>query len=1030
MRAPGGRLVPLSCRPGSARKDYEKNFATGSQLVQRGMLGNAQCYSSNSANGHLQKRQRHGLKIGTWNLLSLTGKELELVEEVKRYRLDIVGLSSTKRRGSDQLDLPEGWKLFLSGVDPAMSAQAGVGILTSPWLADRVVEWIPMGGRVAVLRVRLETKTLSLVQVYAPNLEAEYAAFLDEVDAALEKVPNTESFILMGDFNAHVGNDIQTWGSVIGRNGDAHQNANGEKVLDFCCANGLSIMNTFFQHKDIHKYTWYRDSLGQRSMIDFFIVSSDLKANVLDVCVKRGAELSTDHHLVVCTFRLQSPVKYHPKGRSQKAYRIRWEALEDLKTRERFAGDMACRFRQIPDDFFSVEEEWELFKTAIIASATECCGRKRLGVATDGEKRTAWWKTPGVQEAVREKKQTFKAWLMSKDSASRLRYTEARKAAAAAVKAAKEKSWEEFGERLESNFLLANKVFWQTICRLRGKKSLSVRGIKSKDGELLSNEEDILQRWREHFEDLLNPVSGTSDDRLPVQAGAETNLSVAEVISAIKSLKSGKAAGIDEIRPEMLKALGPEGVQWLTRVIQVAWNSGKAPGDWQTGVVIPIFKKGDRKECTNYRGISLLSLPGKVYAKVLEGRCREIVDSKIQEEQCGFRGGRSTTDQLFTLRLLFEKAWEFANQVYCCFVDLEKAYDRVPRGMLWRVLQEYGVDGQLLKAITSLYDDCRSCVRVGGIKSTSFTVGVGLRQGCVLSPLLFIIYMDWIARRSQGCEGVRIGDQKIRHLLFADDLVLFGSSEANLQHALEKFAAACVEAGMKISVAKSEALVLSRTPTQCTLHVSGVPLRQVEKFKYLGVFFSSDGKGDVELNTRIGQAGAVMRELGRSVVRKAELSQKAKISVFNSIYIPTLTYGHETWVMTERIRSRVQAAEMRFLRGVVGVSRLDRVRNTTIRENLQVEPLLLRIERSLLRWYGHAIRMPQERIAHQILSAQPSGRRPRGRPRMRWMDQIQSISCDRLGIPYQELESMAKDRETWKSMLNMLPPRPERTNAV
>ena len=172
-----------------------------------------------------------------------------------------------------------------------------------------------------------------------------------------------------------------------------------------------------------------------------------------------------------------------------------------------------------------------------------------------------------------------------------------------------------------------------------------------------------------------------------------------------------------------------------------------------------------------------------------------------------------------------------------------------------------------------------------------------------------------------------------------------------------------------------------------------------------------------------------MWELGRSVVRKAELSQKAKISVFNSIYIPTLTYGHETWVMTERIRSREQAAEMRFLRGVVGVSRLDRVRNTTIRENLQVEPLLLRIERSLLRWYGHAIRMPH-RIAHQILSAQPSGRRPRVRPRTRWMDQIQSISCDRLGIPYRELESMAKDRETWKSMLNMLPPRPERTNAV
>ncbi|TWW59478.1 hypothetical protein D4764_06G0010080 [Takifugu flavidus] len=170
--------------------------------------------------------------------------------------------------------------------------------------------------------------------------------------------------------------------------------------------------------------------------------------------------------------------------------------------------------------------------------------------------------------------------------------------------------------------------------------------------------------------------------------------------------------------------------------------------------------------------------------------------------------------------------------------------------------------------------------------------------------------MDRISRRSWGVEGVEFGGRKISSLLFADDVVLLAPSNRDLQQMLGRF------------------------------WVGEEVLPQVEEFKYLGILFTSEGRMEREINRRIGAASTVMRALNRSVVVKKELSRKAKISIYRSIYIPVLTYGHQRWVMTERTRSRIQAAEMSFLRRVAGLSLRDRVRSSDIREGLGVEPLL------------------------------------------------------------------------------------------
>ena len=263
-------------------------------------------------------------------------------------------------------------------------------------------------------------------------------------------------------------------------------------------------------------------------------------------------------------------------------------------------------------------------------------------------------------------------------------------------------------------------------------------------------------------------------------------------------------------------------------------------------------------------------------------------------------------------------------------MDLQKAYDRVSRDKFWKVFREYGVDDQLLCAVKSFYCQPGVCAEVNGKQSKPFQVGVGLWKGCVLSPLLFIVHMNWIDKCSQADECVTIENCKISRLLFADDLVLLSSTESGLQRALNSFADACDTTVIKISTAKIKVLHFSENPHQCVLQVNGATLKQVERFKYLGVAFTSDGRQDEELDAQIAKTSAVMRALHYSVVMKRELSKKAKLSIFKAVFFPILTYGHESWVMTETVQSQVQAYEISFLRRIEGVTLFNKVRSSEI----------------------------------------------------------------------------------------------------
>ena len=227
---------------------------------------------------------------------------------------------------------------------------------------------------------------------------------------------------------------------------------------------------------------------------------------------------------------------------------------------------------------------------------------------------------------------------------------------------------------------------------------------------------------------------------------------------------------------------------------------------------------------------------------------------------------------------------------------------------------------------------------------------------------------------------------------------------------------------MKISTAKTEVLHLLRNPDQCVLQVNGATLKQVEKFKYLGITFRSDGRQDKELDTRIGKASAVMQALPYSVVMKRKLSKKGKtINFQKSFCFCPLSFHLWSWIFCNDRKSAITSAGLRN-EVFKEVTLFNKVRSSEIRKSLNIEQSLFPIERLQLGWFGYVSRMPQEKLSKQALLAKANGRRAVGRPRTRWTNFIEDLWWNRLGLCPSKMMDVMEDSVMWRLNLELLTP--------
>nr|KAG5689204.1 hypothetical protein BaRGS_014860 [Batillaria attramentaria] len=828
----------------------------------------------------------------------------------------------------------------------------------------------------------------------------------------------------MGDFNAKIGSDNTGYEEVMGTYGLGELNENGERFADTCALNSLVIGGSIFQHKKIHKATWVSPDHVTENQIDHICTSKRFRRSLQDVRTKRGADVASDHHLLVARLKMKLKKNWMESAARRQKYNV--SLLKDTQTREKYSLTLRNKFQvlqELHEEVADLETRWHKVKETLKTTCQEVVGPKKH--------QQKEWISAETLRLTQERKQKKAEVNNSRTRAAKAKtqkdYTEANKRVKRSARIDKRNYIDSLAEEAEEAAAKGNlKQLYDTTKKLSGKYSKPERPVKDKEGNAITGTEKQLDRWVEHFEELLNrptppnpPDIPPADADLPINCGKPSR---EEIRKAIKQLNNGKAAGPDDIPAEALKADIETTVEMLYPLFEKIWEEEQVPADWKEGYLIKLPKKGDLSNCANYRGITLLSVPGKVFNRILLERMKGAVDPLLRDQQAGFRQNRSCVDQIATLRIIVEQSLEWNSPLYINFVDYEKEFDSVDRETLWKLLRHYGVPTKLVNLIKNSYDGMTCRIIHGGQLTDSFHVKTGVRQGCLLSPFLFLLAIDWIMKTSTAQR--RNGIQwtlwtQLEDLDFADDLALLSHNQQQMQDKTTELATTSSQVGLKIHGGKTKILKIN-TASSDSITLDGNPLEEVEAFTYLGSIIDRQGGTDADVRARIGKARAAFLQL-RNIWNSKTISAHTKIRLFNSNVRSVLLYGAETWRTTKTTIRKVQTFINSCLRRILQIRWPDTISNIDLWQRTHQLPAEDEIRRRRWGWLGHTLRKPTSNTTRQALTWNPQGKQKRGRPRNTWRRDLEA-DTKKMGYTWRQLETMAQDRGLWRTVVGGLYP--------
>jgi hypothetical protein len=606
----------------------------------------------------------------------------------------------------------------------------------------------------------------------------------------------------MGDFNGKIANNV--------RNKDKTIDYNGQGLLDFCNAADLAILN--LHEKCIGVYTWFRNQ--QKNVLDYVCVSQGVLDKMDSFLIDDDGRyhLGSDHNMIVTD--LKSNCNLNKKNESKNASDDVYWNIQPNQDWGPFRELLNSKLKNWNPNNLSANEAWDEWKHCVISTAKESIGCKHKN------NKFKPWFDDEILESINMRKEACR---------DHRQYSKKNDNAEFDTQFC-DKLWEDYQKkRIDCKSLIRRKIMQMRVDRcsdimkkggpqsrdfwyqLKGGKpinkvtSIRIPGTNqtTSDKELMKssimmyyntlgkmnhnlcndNEEDISSTTPDIYDTSLN----NNQDVRPTNTLSELCFSIDDVNGSISHCKNNKSPGIDQITNEIIKNGGNILASSLLCLFKRLSILECIPNEWNEGIIIPIFKKGDCKDLDNYRGITLTSCVSKVYNRIIAQSVSKFVEDNniLTEVQGSFRKDRRCEDHIFTLNSIMAIRQAEGKQTFMAFLDFKKAFDTIWRDGLFKAVRSIGIEGSFLNILMNMYTNVRSKVHFQDIKTDFFSVDEGVKQGCVLSPIIFCIYINELAKMIKTKNhGVSIFGTKIGCLFWADDVVLIGDSDNDLNQLL------------------------------------------------------------------------------------------------------------------------------------------------------------------------------------------------------------------------------------------------------
>ena len=871
-----------------------------------------------------------------------------------------MGLQETWRTGVEEIT-QDGYTFL--GVAPmrqdSRRGVCGVGLLLSPMAAAAWRAAGPtnlhtdVGPRVMAARLvveDMERRQLGIFQVvaYAPASGAaveEHDAYEAAFSEVIARRKPEDVLIVCADTNASIGRGRLNGSpserySAVGPHGIDHMNGAGRRLRSFLELHDLAALTSFFQKP--YYGTWQHPRSKLQHQLDHIIISrKDLK-RFTDAGGCSGQLIDSDHRAVRCTLRFAVRLKHQCDVRAR-VCKLDFSPLliHDIGT------DFSKKVVALLDPPIPGESYYPALADALRRTAiTTLPKRARAAPAWFAAKETE------LLSIISRRSEAFHAHQREPSLSTRERYRSARASVQREIRRAKSAWIEEKCGVVNDGFngSSGGKVAWDTVKLLKAGLTPPRRApqakLKRRDGSMASTPEDVADVFAEHFSELYGraPLFDESVlnmvEPLPVVSDEGTP-SDTEIHGALRKLHA-TAPGASGLHARLWKAFSStdEGFDHVRHCVLHFWATEHVPAAWEVGLLSILPKKGDLSKPGNYRGIMMQEVFYKIIGNIILGRLKPIKEGPLDHEyQNGFRPFRGCFDSIFTVRQVIKKRREHGLPTWLLLIDLVKAFDRVPRELLWRTMEKQGVPPKLIHLLRVLHETVKVQFEVDGAAKVIDSI-IGVKQGDLLGPELFTFFMEAVMK-TWRCDpdthyepclfrtapdlqmtGRRINqsgeDFVVPDSEYADDTAVIFQTREDVERMTPKLIHHFARWGMEVHVgsadnktSKSEVLFCAAAPASyedpgsydgidlSNIRMSGgrfMPV--VEIFKYLGSYLSRDSSDAYDVDSRIESAGKAFGSLRKCLFASDSVSPSAKRAVYKAVILSILLYGCECWSLT------------------------------------------------------------------------------------------------------------------------------------